>query len=133
MGIRPNNIQAYLFYDCSKCGAPHEDLRLGEAKDRTHLTCGYCGHRDKLEPVEGIEVKYKQTRPQGSKQVTCHIMNDDVKQAKKTLVQLGYTGNQAKLVVQRTISLHSPASYDDLVKLALIEAANVYSPTNSVG
>lgn len=132
MGIKPNDIQAYLFYDCSKCGAPHVELRLCEAKDRTHITCNYCGHRDRLEPVVGIDVKYSQSRKSGPTSVTTTIDSEDVKRAKRTLVDLGYTGNQAKLVVQRVISLQPQVgNYDELVRHAVIEAANVYAPTNS--
>ena len=134
MGIKPAEVLAYLYYACSECGNYHDELRIVEAERIDTLVCPICGHVDEIEPVTGIEVKFgvRQPKVEQPAPVTTTLNADDLKRAKKTLVQLGYSGNQAKLVIKRTITMYPRLlDYEDLVKHALVEAANVYAPSHT--
>lgn len=126
MGIKPSRVQVYVEYECSRCGCPHGQYRIGEVK---RFVCPECGRVDRVEPIK-VDVAYD-TGEHTATQITCNLQSGDVKNAKAVLRSLGYSGKQASLVLKRTISLHPRLkNYDELVKQAMIEAANVYSPTD---
>lgn len=126
MRIKPTKIRVYVEYECSKCGYFYGDYRLSEVGRIKSFKCPDCGQIDKIEPLI-VDVGYK-TGEHTSVQVTCNLSSDDVKNTKAVLRSMGYTGNQSALVVKRTLFLHPGLkTYDELVKKALVEAANVYA------
>lgn len=116
--LKPTNVLFYLHYECPECGAV-EEYRLSEINDEKFV-CEDCGYAEERVPIEGITVNYKKPKRK---------VNPNLLTVKVSLKDLGYSGNQAKMLIGRVTRFHPKLeSHDDILKQALIEASNVYGP-----
>lgn len=122
--LKPNTLDVNLKYRCPECGAEHWSSLL-EAKTKEFVIVCYCGTILKPKIISNINIEYT-TAETKSKQAavvkpsnTDQLDKDQLQTAIKTLVTYGFTNNEAKDLVSKTLESHLITNVSDLVKTCL--------------
>lgn len=116
MIIKPK-FQVYVYYDCTKCGAPYGEYRLSEATKLSSINveCTCCGNdQDTINPI----VNFKTTYNNGPSN-TVDGVTDDMVEVINMLESLGWGRVIAKQITLKAAREHDYSDTKELLNIAL--------------